>query len=69
MRGSVLARSIMSVFSMPSKNGKPEVELKVRIPKALMDKINVYRFKNQMESKKEAVIALLNRALGLGEKS
>ena len=38
-------------------------DLKVRVPKALMDKINDYRHEAKLETRSEAVIALLVKAL------
>ena len=39
------------------------VELKVRIPKELMTRINTYRHQKEFDSRKDAVVALLLHAL------
>ena len=42
------------------------VELKVRIPGELMERVNAFRFAQQLETKKDAVIRLLESGLRAG---
>ena len=48
---------------MPPKTGTTDVELKIRIPRELMDELNDYRHLRKLDSRKEAVIELLRSAL------
>jgi hypothetical protein len=52
---------------MPPKKSKSEVELKVRIPRELMERLNDYRHQAKMESRKDAVLDLLSKGLELVE--
>jgi hypothetical protein len=49
--------------SMPPKSGKSEIELKVNIPRPLMEKLNEFRHANRFETRKEAVISILTKVL------
>jgi hypothetical protein len=53
---------------MPPKKNASEVELKVRIPRELMERLNDYRHEAKMESRKDAVLDLLSKGLDLVEK-
>jgi hypothetical protein len=55
--------------SMPPKSGKSEIELKVNIPRPLMEKLNEFRHANRFETRKEAVISILEKVLEVSEPS
>lgn len=54
---------------MPPKSGVTEAELKVRIPRTLMERVNAYRHRHQHENRKDAVIELLLLALDSADAS
>ncbi len=42
-----------------AKKENSEIELKIRVPKALMEKINDFRHSQKLDSKKQAVVHVL----------
>jgi hypothetical protein len=52
----------MAEASERPKSGK-QIELKVRVPRPLMERINRYRHEQRLDSKKEAIVELLIFAL------
>lgn len=56
-------RHIRVTEFMPPKSNSVEVEFKLRINKSLMDRVNTFRHDNQLDSKKAAIVVLIERAL------
>lgn len=48
---------------MPPKSNAAEVDFKIRINRVLMDRVNTFRHDNRLESKKDAVVILIERGL------
>ncbi len=51
---------------MATKGDSKEVELKVRIPKDLANEINDFRHEKKLDSRKKAVVVLLEKGLSNG---